>query len=54
MEPIGSHHDSQKKKMLRIENGKIFFSKDLERNFFMVLTIALLLSGLMYKIGVLQ
>jgi hypothetical protein len=54
MEPLGSYPDGQKKKMLMIENGKIYFSKDLERKFFLVLTIALLLSGLMYKIGVLQ
>jgi hypothetical protein len=53
MEPIEYRDDGQKKKMLIFENGKVYFSKDLERNFYFVLAILLLVSGLMYKIGVL-
>jgi hypothetical protein len=53
MEPTGDHRDGQKKKMLICENGKVYFSRELERTFYFVLAILLLVSGLMYKIGVL-
>ncbi len=53
MEPIEYRDDRPKKKMLIFEDGKVYFSRDLERNFYFVLAIVLLLSGVMYKIGVL-
>ena len=53
MEPIEYRGGKPKKKLLILENGKVYFSRDLERNFYFVLAIVLLLAGVMYKIGVL-
>jgi len=53
MEPIEYRGGKPKKKLLIFENGKVYYSRELERNFYFVLAIVLLLSGLMYKIGML-
>ena len=39
---------------LRVEKGKIYFSRDAERKFYFALFLILFLAGLFYKLGILQ
>lgn len=39
---------------LRVEKGKIYFSRDAERKFYFALSLIILLTGLLYKLGILQ
>lgn len=39
---------------LRVENGKVYFSRDAERKFFFALSLILCFAGLLYKLGILQ
>ena len=39
---------------LRVEKGKIYFSRDAERKFYFALSLILFLAGLFYKLGILQ
>ena len=38
---------------LRIENGKIYFSRDSERKFYFILSLILFVAGLCFKTGML-
>jgi hypothetical protein len=42
------------KKKWWTENGRIYFSRVLERKFFFSLTVIMLLLGALFKLGVLQ
>ena len=48
------HDDRNPKGFLRLENGRVYFSRDAERKFYFVLSMIILLVGLLYKMGVLQ
>ena len=39
---------------LRIVNGKVYFSRDAERKFYFTLSLMIFLTGLLYKLGILQ
>jgi hypothetical protein len=39
---------------LRVEKGKIFFSRDVERKFYFAMSLMIFLTGLLYKLGILQ
>ena len=39
---------------LRVQKGKIYFSRDAERKFYFALSLILFLAGLFYKLGILQ
>ena len=39
---------------LRFEGGRIYFSRDVERKFFFVLTLMMLVLGACFKLGVLE
>jgi hypothetical protein len=54
MEHIGTRMEPQGKKKLRIENGRIYFSRAAERKFFFSLTVIMLLLGILFKLGVLK
>jgi hypothetical protein len=54
MDPAGIRMQSQGRKKLRIEGGRIYFSRAVERKFFFGLTVAMLLLGILFKLGVLQ
>jgi hypothetical protein len=54
MKHIGGRMESQSKKMLRIADGRIYFSRAAERKFFFSLTVIMLLLGILFKLGVLQ
>jgi hypothetical protein len=53
MEYIGDRMEPQGKKKLRIEDGRIYFSRTAERKFFFCLTVIMLLLGVLFKLGVL-
>jgi hypothetical protein len=38
-------------KRFQYKNGKIFFSREMERKFYFILTILMLLVGLLAKVG---
>ena len=38
-------------KIIQYENGKIYFSREVERKFFFILTLIMLFAGLLVKIG---
>jgi hypothetical protein len=42
------------KRLLRVERGRIYFSRTAERKFFFSLTLIMLLLGVLFKLGVLQ
>lgn len=42
---------SKKEKILVHDNGKIFFTRETERKFYFFLTIIMLLSGILAKVG---
>lgn len=39
---------------LRVEKGKIYFSREAERKFYFALSLMIFLTGLLYKLGILQ
>lgn len=41
----------EKRKFLFYKDGKIFFNKKTERNFFFILTIIMLVVGIAFKLG---
>ncbi|MBL0715427.1 MAG: hypothetical protein JJV98_17195 [Desulfosarcina sp.] len=49
-EPNQGHADKREERML-YSNGKIYFRKEGERRFYFLLTIAILVAGILYKIG---
>jgi len=54
MESNSTNDFRKMKKILRFENGKMYFSKATERRFYFGMTIIMLLAGIFYKLGVLQ
>jgi hypothetical protein len=50
----GSRTHQPANKMLRYEDGRLYFSKDTERRFFFALTVMMLLVGACFKLGVWQ
>lgn len=51
MEPVENNARETKNTWVRVENGKIFFSRAAERKFYFYLTLVLILTGLIYKLG---
>jgi hypothetical protein len=52
---VGSRIEPQApKRLLRVEKGRIYFSRTAERKFFFSLTLIMLLLGVLFKLGVLQ
>ena len=49
-----SRTHQQANKMLRFEDGWLYFSKDTERKFFFALTVIMLVIGACFKLGVWQ
>lgn len=41
------------KRTVHYENGRFYFTKETERSFYFVLTIIMLVTGILYKTGVL-
>ncbi len=39
---------------LRVEKGKVYFSREAERKFYFALSLIVFLTGLFYKLGILQ
>lgn len=54
MEHIGAAVEPQARKKLRVEKGRIYFSRAAERKFFFGLTLIMLMLGVLFKLGVLQ
>ncbi|UCF95781.1 MAG: hypothetical protein JSW39_07400 [Desulfobacterales bacterium] len=54
MKEIRVRMEPQDKKKLRLENGRIYFSRAAERKFFFSLTVIMLLLGVLFRLGVLQ
>ena len=54
MDRIENHMDQGKNRSLRVEKGKIYFSRDAERKFYFALSLIIFLTGLFYKLGILQ
>ncbi len=46
--------EPQAPKKLRIKDGRIYFSRAVERKLFFGLTLVMLLLGILFKLGVLQ
>jgi len=44
----------QPNKRLHFKDGRLYFSKDMERKFFFALTVVMLLIGACFKLGVWQ
>ncbi len=53
MKQIKAGKETNDKRRLRIEDGRIYFSRDAERKFFFSLTVIMLLLGILFKLGVL-
>lgn len=47
----GRNNADRQKKSFRIEEGKIYFSKQTERKFFFIMTIIMLIAGIFAKTG---
>jgi hypothetical protein len=54
MKSIISGTQSQDTNKWRVEDGRIYFSRVIERKFFFGLTVIMLLLGILFKLGVLQ
>ena len=54
MDRIENHMAQGKNKNLRVEKGKVYFSRDAERKFYFALSLIVFLAGLFYKLGILQ
>ena len=54
MEKIRAGMEPQDKRKLRLEDGRIYFSRGVERKFFFSLTVIMLLLGILFKLGLLQ
>lgn len=50
---INTGNREKPKKSIVNENGKIWFTKETERKFFFLMTIAMLIAGIFYKCGIL-
>ncbi len=53
IEPDAENEGQRNSGSLHFEKGRIYFSRDLERKFYFLLAVFLLLAGLMQKLGVL-
>jgi len=51
---LGSRLEQKNNKILHLEDGRLYFSKDTERRFFFILTIIMLVLGACFKLGVWQ
>jgi hypothetical protein len=54
MDRIENQLTHGKKRSLRVEKGKVYFSRDTERKFYFALSLIVFLAGLFYKLGILQ
>lgn len=54
MERIENQMPQGKNKSLRVEKGKVYFSREAERKFYFALSLIIFLAGLFYKLGILQ
>ena len=54
MDRIENQMNQGKNGRLRVENGKVYFSRDAERKFYFALSLIVFLAGLFYKLGILQ
>ena len=54
MDRIENQETQGKNGRLRVEKGKIYFSRDAERKFYFALSLIIFLTGLFYKLGILQ
>ena len=52
MEKIRKHMQPHNKKRLYVENGRIYFSRAAERQFFFALTVIMLVLGAGAKLGI--
>lgn len=52
MEKIEEHMQPRNKKRLRVENGRIYFSRAAERQFFFFLTVIMMVLGAGAKLGI--
>jgi hypothetical protein len=50
---MGQTEFPEDKKKLHFQDGRIYFSRDTERNIFFLLTVFMLLLGAFFKLGVL-
>ena len=48
---MGLEEKDRPRKMIQYKNGKIYFSRAMERKFFFILTVIMLLMGLFAKVG---
>ena len=54
MDRIENQMPQRKNGRLRVVNGKVYFSRDAERKFYFALSLIVFLTGLFYKLGILQ
>ena len=54
MKHSGSHDNQQDKRILRFEDGCMYFSRSAERKFFFAMTVIMLIVGACFKLGVWQ
>ena len=48
---MGLEEKDRPKKTIQYKNGKIYFSREMERKFFFILTVIMLLLGIFAKAG---
>ena len=53
MDKITGSRDYESKPKIFVEDGKIYFSKKTERTIFFIMTLAMLIWGILTKVGLL-
>lgn len=48
---MGLAEKDRPKKLIQYKDGKIYFNREMERKFYFILTILMLLLGLLAKVG---
>jgi hypothetical protein len=54
MDRIDIQTAPQENRKLRVDKGRIYFSREAERRFYFGVSLMLFLAGLLYKLGILQ
>jgi hypothetical protein len=54
MDRIENETAPENRGKLRVDKGRIYFSREAERKFYFGLSLMLFLAGLLYKLGILQ
>ncbi|GBC60553.1 hypothetical protein DENIS_1510 [Desulfonema ishimotonii] len=51
MDEIQGKQKGNLSKYMTVRDGRIYFTRDAERNFYFILTLIMMVAGILYKLG---